>query len=55
MPLELLMTLCGSCHSQYEADRRVGEATDHRQLVDGIARLLRSARGGVAAGDAAHE
>jgi 5-methylcytosine-specific restriction endonuclease McrA len=31
-----LMLLCGSCHSQYEADKRAGKDTELRRLVDSL-------------------
>lgn len=31
-----IVTLCGSCHSQYEADKRAGKDTELRRLVDAL-------------------
>lgn len=41
-----LMTMCGPCHSTYEADTRHGKDTELRRLVDGIRRAL-IAQGGL--------
>lgn len=38
--LENLLPLCGSCHSQYEADVRHDRDTPHRRLIDQIASAL---------------
>jgi hypothetical protein len=35
-----LFTLCGSCHSRWEADTRHGRHTEHRQQIDTIRKLL---------------
>ena len=42
--LENLMTMCGRCHSTYEADLRYGRSTDLRRRVDEIRAELMSTR-----------
>ena len=34
--LSNLLVLCGSCHSQYEADKRNGRDTPHRRLIEAL-------------------
>lgn len=43
--LENLMTMCGACHSTYEADVRYDRSTDLRRRVDKIRAALMSSRG----------
>lgn len=43
--IDNLMTLCGPCHSRYEADVKARKVTPHRQLVDSIGGALLKARG----------
>jgi 5-methylcytosine-specific restriction endonuclease McrA len=43
--VENLMTMCGRCHSTFEADTRYGRSTELRRAVDEIRVALISQRG----------